>query len=586
MSEGGEVSQLDGRFCDKEGDHYPHCQLFAGGGEALDIRPLEAAESPQAPLDIQPLNDPSIAEKAMRQEKYGGPGTLQKAIVEGVGEGIAGPLAPLAETKLMGIPGEDITGRAEAHPIAHEAAKAAGLVGSVLMGGQAPVLAKAAGVAERFLGATGVKAAATKLGAESALLTLGDEVSKYVKGSPDSIQMAAAKVGLSGLLGAGVGGGLGKVSQAWSSRVAPQAEQFVKDFTDYIKANAKDGVETAGEVAWEDVASRVPMGGKAPGYKAAKGFLDKVSNMASEAIADTAGAFAGHLTNIPGAEALGAYIGHHGIKPLVRTILPTLIKPILETESSAAGMKAAFDAVNSILQGETLANEAVKVMFEQGTSTSLDYLLPDQKRIDQLEKSLHHVAGNPDSMFEVGGDTGHYMPQHQSALAATAQNAVSYINSQRPRVNQPAPLDRAIAPSAAQMSDFNRTLAIAEQPLSILSFAHKGTLKHKDLQDLQVLYPHMAPSLIQKVSNSMIEHMSKGKSVPFRMRGPLGVMLGKPMDSTFTQPAIMAAQISQAPKPPPQPPGSTTPKRSTAKLGKSSKMAEMPQERRHESLLK
>jgi hypothetical protein len=190
--------------------------------------------------------------------------------------------------------------------------------------------------------------------------------------------------------------------------------------------------------------------------------------------------------------------------------------------------------------------------------------------------------------MDLGGQMSHYLPGHQIALASTAQNAMSYLAAQKPGETQPGVLNRPIPPSKAQTAAYNRTLGIAQQPLSILKYVKAGSLTPKDVQDLKAVYPAVYPKIVNKINQELIEHMSKGNVVPFKMRGPLGLLTGQPMDSTFTQPAMMAAQATFVP--PPQPPqqgqGKSQVKKGTAKLGKTAEDAQTPLESRQKALSK
>ena len=304
-------------------------------------------------------------------------------------------------------------------------------------------------------------------------------------------------------------------------------------------------------------------------------------------MADGIGASLGRMTGIPGAGYIGAIFGHNVVKPMISQIMPTIIKPLLESASSGEGLKAAFDTINAIAKGNNIASTAVKNLFEDTSATALNHLLPDKDRLAKLDQHMEDLKETPQAMLDIGGKMGHYMPSHATSLAATAQNAVNYLSSQKPQPNQMGPLDAPIAPSSAQMAAYNRSLQIAEQPLSILARVKQGTLLPKDVQDLKILYPHLHPQLIQRVNGAMINHMSKQGVIPFKMRAGLSMLMGQPLDSTFTPQAIMAAQSTYIPlNQPQQGQGAPRAKKGTAKVGKSAELAETPQESRQEALLK
>lgn len=207
--------------------------------------------------------DPDSFIHDQQQEQYGGTGQQLKAGLEGVAQGIAGPLAPLAETKLFGVKPEDIRGRAEANPITHGVGEAAGLTGGLLTGtGEAAVMTKAgelaasaAGLGKLAEGASygaRVGSAAVKQAAEMAVLGSGDEASKMILQDPEaSAQSAIANIGLSAALG-GIGGGLvaGVVSPLWEATAAGPVNNLLNGLKNHL-----DGVSLNLPPALKDAAN-------------------------------------------------------------------------------------------------------------------------------------------------------------------------------------------------------------------------------------------------------------------------------------------------------------------------------------------
>lgn len=164
-----------------------------------------------------------LQEEAL-QEKYGGTTDQIKAGLEGIAEGVAGPLAPLAE-KAMGVKEEDIRGRKEANPWTHGIGQATGLIGSLATGvGEGALMAKAGQAAVEGLG---IAKAATPLarvgsevvrqGIENMVLQGGDEISKMVLHDPQAgAENAIANIGLAGVLGGAFGGAMKGTGELWA----------------------------------------------------------------------------------------------------------------------------------------------------------------------------------------------------------------------------------------------------------------------------------------------------------------------------------------------------------------------------------
>ncbi len=215
--------------------------------------------------------DPDAFISDIQQEKYGGIGQQALAGVEGIAQGVAGPLATGLE-RAIGVKPEDIRGREEANPITSTAAKGLGLAGSLLTGfGEGAVLTKAgevaAGITEAgqaanaarematAAGATGKVAAeaadkafsaapylskvgssAVQQAAEMAVLQGGDEISKMILQDPEtSAESAISNIGMAAVLG-GAGGALitGVVSPIWQATAGPKLGSMLNGLKDHL----------------------------------------------------------------------------------------------------------------------------------------------------------------------------------------------------------------------------------------------------------------------------------------------------------------------------------------------------------------
>ena len=241
-AEGGEIS-----FCSKNRPHDRSCEYFAEGGmsgqEVPESDILESstpvAQSSMVGQEVPPEDQPT---------DYTTPGQQLKTVAEGLGQGIAGPLATLAETKLMGVDPKDIAARQEANPIEHGVSQAVALAGSMMTGiGEAGVLAKVVPEVEAFgkLGSAIFKGAI-----ESGLYQGGDEVTKGMLGQGDPeapVSSALAHMGAAALLG-GVGSGvfnvIGRGSQSGlqaleNAKVGTRAESVLAGMGAAAKAHGE-----------------------------------------------------------------------------------------------------------------------------------------------------------------------------------------------------------------------------------------------------------------------------------------------------------------------------------------------------------
>ncbi len=205
---------------------------YADGGDVGSSTPPQGAEPP----DSIP-----VSEFESDEDHYGSPIEQAKTFLEGASQGVAGPLADLAETN-TGVDPQDIRLRAENNPGMHTMGNIAGLAGSMASGmGEGALVAHAgeamashlipeAVSASAKIGKAGLQAA-TELG----LLQSSDETSKMIQQDPDqSVGTALANVGLASAMGLVGGAALGGVSPLWEATVGHKAGQLAEDFRGQI----------------------------------------------------------------------------------------------------------------------------------------------------------------------------------------------------------------------------------------------------------------------------------------------------------------------------------------------------------------
>lgn len=235
----------------------PVSQIPSGMDEFLQ-KDIESHQSPtqitSQGVEPPPGLDEFIAPE-MKQAQYGTGLQQAKAGLEGVAQGIAGPLAPAAE-KALGVKPEDILGREEANPITHLAGEVAGLVGpAALTGGTSAAarftqagLMEAAGsvIAKKIAGetlASKIGAAAAKGAVENMILAGGDETSKMLLNDPNtSAQTAMATIGLAGALGGGLGATAGGLGSLWKASMEGKTGKLIEDFKGRLSSHM-DGID-------------------------------------------------------------------------------------------------------------------------------------------------------------------------------------------------------------------------------------------------------------------------------------------------------------------------------------------------------
>lgn len=224
-----------------------------------DTQEVGSISADQLPLAMQQgfsHATPDQVDNYFKQEKYGSTSQQIAAGAEGAASAATFGLSTGLE-RAAGVPAEDINARREVNPSTYGVGQGAGLVGSLFIPGAGEANLGKAGIAGGIeaAGNIGVRAAglgaaegtlakigssAVRAGVENAVFQGGDEVSKMLASDPNqSVETAAADIGLSGLVGFGVGGGLGAVSPLWKATLGGKVGSILDTLKN--KAGGIDG---------------------------------------------------------------------------------------------------------------------------------------------------------------------------------------------------------------------------------------------------------------------------------------------------------------------------------------------------------
>jgi hypothetical protein len=189
---------------------------FANGGEVQHLDDGGTAGIPEG-YEAMPESD-------LEQAKAFGEGALQ---------GVAGPLAPVAEQAASQAlfnqspeqTAQNIRGREAQYPLTHMAGEVTGLGGSMATGLGEGAMAMKAGEAVAAHVLPEAAAPLVKIGSRAVSdaianmgITSSDELTKMVLSDPNqSVESAASDIGLSGLIGGTLGAGAGSVSELWKA---------------------------------------------------------------------------------------------------------------------------------------------------------------------------------------------------------------------------------------------------------------------------------------------------------------------------------------------------------------------------------
>jgi len=281
-----------------------------------------------------------------------------------------------------------------------------------------------------------------------------------------------------------------------------------------------------------------------PGVTLARWANRNGSSVLANAAGETgAGLVGGGLGALVGHPLVGAWMGEKVLSP----IFSALAKPLAENAVNATAAKASVDYLGQVIKGTRALSTATSNLLKPGVQVLAKDLIPDQESRDRLQKSLDNVQ-NPQNMIQVGGQIGHYLPQHATAAASVAAVASQYLNSLKPKqpvqngFDTPPPIDKA------QQAKYNRQLDIAQQPLMVLQHVKNATLLPQDVQTLHTIYPNLHSQMVSQISNELIKAKTDGVLIPYSQRVSLSMLLGTPIGSTMTpqsMQAIMRSSMTQ-----------------------------------------
>lgn len=490
MAEGGKASH----YCSENRAHQEGCEYFADGGEAQGFDWNKLPEAPAAeaakPEETKGFDWDKIptAPGENTHEKYGGLGQQLLTGVEGIAQGVAGPLATAAELGLskLGVPGleaKDIAARQAENPISHGVGEAVGLAGGLFTGmSEANLIAK--GVARVIPEAATVMgkigSAAIKGAIETGMIQGGDEISKALLGQGDPeapVSSALANMGATALYGGSIGGIFGAIKPAASKgaallekiendKINSKLRSFMAGIGAASKGHAGDAKEfkeisqylqpkpaTSGYVRNKANLLMTPAEAMPDlhdasfnaGMKVYKVLLNKGTMAGAEAVGSAAG---GALGSMLGGEddhhSLGAYLGV-GAGLVAGKAAAPYIEKIL---GKAAGKYATPILLKAISTGEA-------------TTNMVDLL----KHAKTIARGHRDIANGVEGLFKYGGQQvydGAVSDSQRSRLKQFIEDGEQNQQLQQPQDQQPEgyALGGAVKPPSEMISQPN---SVAQQ---------------------------------------------------------------------------------------------------------------------------
>ncbi len=249
----------------------------------------------------------------------------------------------------------------------------------------------------------------------------------------------------------------------------------------------------------------------------------------------------------------GSPLTGNASKTNLRLILKHLAAGMMTEEPHPEGFRSAVNYLNTSIKGqESLKQVSADVLRGRNTKIS-----PDINTREQLKSHLDSLSLNPEQAIDVGGHLSHYLPNHGTQLGALTGQALTYLESIKPKDWQGGPLDGPLPINKVQENAYNRQLDIAQQPLMALKHMESGSLLPQDVTTLSAIYPSLYRKMSSTLTEGLINTKSEGASIPYAVKRSLSTFLGSPMDATMTQGAMLAAIQANTPKVPQEPPGKT-----------------------------
>jgi hypothetical protein len=567
-------------------------------------QPVPAEDMPESSTasgQSVPLHD---LPEEIKQQQYGTTGQQALAVAEGAAQGLLGPLAPLAETKLFGVKPEDIAGRAEANPVTHGVSEAATLIGTGLMGaGEAALISKAADLAN-FTRLGKVGSMALKGAVEAGALQGSDEASKAILGQQDPqepVASALANAGYSMLLGGVTGGIFGVIGASTNKGLQYIEDQKLSKKTQSFLSGvgaAKEGLPPPKYDPFlkQYVGAQGEIDKTA--YQAGMDFHENMAEKISNFAIDKASELAGGVAGAKAEGLIGAYGGFRLAKFMEPYLEKILKKPLTKasekfvvpmvtkvlTSNTASNVGQVLDYATKCDKGFRKINNGLDYIFRTGGQQAFNAGVSEiqKEKIDdfiennKLDKEIQEQKTEQPQNFAKGGEImsrqenkfSDLFPK-QNLLLQTARGRVySYLKSLRPSNISPGlPYDKK-EPSAEHKRIYNNALDMATDPLSIIKHIKDGTITQEHVSHMRQMWPELHDHLSKKITERIVRQQINDETPNYRTRQSLSVFMRSPLESTFTPMNIVAAQSIYAPKTSQQPAsGQPKMKRGTAKLG-------------------
>jgi hypothetical protein len=251
---------------------------------------------------------------------------------------------------------------------------------------------------------------------------------------------------------------------------------------------------------------------------------------------------------------------------------------------NAESFRATAKLADATLKGEKQASRMISSIFNNTRFQMPATAAATRIIMDKMDEEVKKFQTDPTSFLKDPGNLGEMLPRYAQAMGSQTAKTLSYLNTVRPSEDKASPFDSKPAVSQVEKAQYERAMAIAEQPLTILSHIKDATINSKDVTAFKSMMPELYNKYSMEITGEILDTLNKGETIPYPLRMSLSRFLEQPLDFTMTKDALIAIQASTVPPQDSQPPQAQVrpPKRSMTSLTKLPGMSASPSQQREQ----
>jgi hypothetical protein len=243
-----------------------------------------------------------------------------------------------------------------------------------------------------------------------------------------------------------------------------------------------------------------------------------------------------------GKTALALYESGKNVSKTVATLAK------LERINQAAQAHIASAAATAVRGGER-AYRAGRGEVTAGIASSFGRdKYEAQRQYDRRVSLVSRLAGDPsllEGVLAKHAVLASHAPMTSQALQVSTSRAVAFLASKVPQRPKAGPLAADWKPSPAEVATFNRYFEAVEKPSALLKQAAAGTLTPEAVEAVRTVHPQT----FAQIQQAVLASVAKTKTIPYRQRLMLSLLVGASLDGTTTPAAMAANQATLAAAP-------------------------------------